>query len=177
MKLKHQVYDETKLNQGKYREWFWEGLTPGQVQFLRSPTVITPTLKCVGCKTQVPLNGLMPYDESHWICKTCFLSTQPNGTKRHHTDNRWINETGSAWMDKASCVGTDSEVFFPQTREEYEDPEAAWRDYCPSCPVKRECRALPDKFPNQAKGTKPFGVFGGEYFGSRRTGRPRKEAT
>lgn len=168
-------YDETKLHQGKYREWFWEGLSDWAVQYLKAPVVKIPTHRCMTCQKQVPLNGTVSYDDKHWICKECYLTPYAAGTRWRNTDSRWINEVDSRWMDKASCVGADSEVFFPETREAYEDPEAAWRDYCPSCPVKRECRALPDKFPNQAEKTKPFGIFGGEYFGPRRRGRPRKE--
>jgi len=66
------------------------------------------------------------------------------------------------WRDEAACIGADPGVFFVGSDEgnprlEYMKPDAAWRQYCPDCPVRELCLEL-------ARESKSVGIFGGKLF-------------
>ena len=58
----------------------------------------------------------------------------------------------SGWQDRAECIGTDPELFFPGRGD---DTRAA-KAICATCPVRAECLAY--ALDNDIK----FGIFGGK---------------
>lgn len=65
------------------------------------------------------------------------------------------------WRDEASCAGVDPVVFFgsegSDLKQQYANPRAEWRKYCPECPVRELCLEL-------ARKSGSVGIFGGKYF-------------
>ena len=55
------------------------------------------------------------------------------------------------WMDKANCLGLDTELFFPQNPHDAKVP----RKVCKNCDVKLECHQYARKLDIR------FGVWGG----------------
>jgi Transcription factor WhiB/Stc1 domain len=158
-------YDDSLLQQGRYREWFYEGLQESQLDYLRQPARNLAERKCYICKEYKPL---IEYTKNEWNipdrfrCNTCVLTS--NGRNGH----RYIDALPAKWPEKAACVRADPEVFFPNTTAEYRHPNAEWRKYCPECPVKELCLKSAEQ-----TGDRPYGIFGGVYFDSH--GRQKKD--
>ena len=55
------------------------------------------------------------------------------------------------WMDKANCLGLDTELFFPQNSHDSKVP----RKVCKNCAVRVECHQYAKKLDVR------FGVWGG----------------
>jgi WhiB family redox-sensing transcriptional regulator len=47
-----------------------------------------------------------------------------------------LTHVSDKWMERANCVGTDPEAFFPEFREQ---TSRTVRMICRECPVAREC--------------------------------------
>jgi hypothetical protein len=64
------------------------------------------------------------------------------------------------WHHEAACKDTDPVVFFSEgryPRTEYLDPNAQWRQLCPTCPVRELCL-------QSARDVQSVGIFGGKIF-------------
>lgn len=117
-------YDEEPLTRGSYREWFWKGLEPKSVAFLKAP---------VKHRTPPAQEAVYKNQEQH----------QPKG-----------------WQHEAACKDADPVVFFSEghfPRTDYLDPNAQWRQFCPTCPVRELCL-------QSARDAQSLGIFGGKIF-------------
>lgn len=68
------------------------------------------------------------------------------------------------WQDRANCLGTDPEIFFPKIGKRSDEAEAV----CAECPVQQQCRAYADALDEK------FGVWGGESEQDRKRRRKRE---
>lgn len=153
--------DETLLTEGKYREWFWKGLSDSALSFLNAEVGSGPYpdyLVCSTCETRKPRASFnigvtcTPGKPSKNRCNKCQLADTA-----YAKSGRWEDVSPVGWQSKASCEGVDREVFFPEGRNEYLDPDAEWRQYCPDCPVQQLCE-------DYAYQSKSSGIFGGKLF-------------
>ncbi len=76
----------------------------------------------------------------------------------------WESSDRQEWMRDRGCADVDPGVFFPYRTNEYLDPKAQWRRYCPVCPVRDECLAFglagTSNMPNSSTGN--YGIYGGK---------------
>lgn len=149
-------YDETLLMEGKYKEWFWNGLSEQAQGFiLRGRDLSQSIIKCDYCHTRKPRGafniGTITHDTRK--CNKCSL-TLPGGTLGDGT--RFEDDLPTGWSEEAACAGMDPELFFP-TNDEYIKPDAPWRSVCPDCPVHELCEEF-------ARKSKSVGVFNGKLF-------------
>jgi ribosome-binding protein aMBF1 (putative translation factor) len=79
-----------------------------------------------------------------------------------------VDSHATDWQDRAACRSADyPEIFFPSS---YQDMRLqAWKVYCDTCPVKRECSASAD---NAA-----VGIYGGKPVNIEITKRPGRQST
>lgn len=116
--------DESLLAEGKYREWFWKGLDPTNVAWLKAP-VKTPE----------------PVEPDNY--KIDYQNTQVRG-----------------WQQKSLCKDADPLIFFSESHDpkaDYMKPDAAWRKFCPQCPVRETCLEA-------ARESESVGIWGGKLF-------------
>jgi hypothetical protein len=117
-------YDETLLEQGRYKEWFYEGLQESQLSYLRQPPRVDKV-------EQEPVG----YDG-------------------------WEARQSRKWQNDAACIVADPVIFFTEEhypKREYLKPDAEWRQYCPSCPVREACLQA-------ARDSESVGTWGGKLF-------------
>ncbi len=138
-------YNEELLEKGKYREWFWSGLSELAVNWASGNTAferVTMYHKCVRCGQRKAAGSFNLSSNIQKTCNKCFLNTKGNvGDKRMA---RWEDPNPYNWQKDAACAGVDSELFFPNDITEYRDPGAVWRQLCPGCPVSEMCDKLAD---------------------------------
>jgi hypothetical protein len=67
------------------------------------------------------------------------MSLGETATYRQETNNKMTE-----WFDQATCIGVDSEVFFPEipTGDTRRFHWLQAKQYCDACPVTRECLAF-----------------------------------
>lgn len=119
-------YDTTLLEQGRYREWFYQGLDESGRAYTQTPP-------------RLPIR----------------IPTKPEPTVL----NGWFTEQ-TIWHDEAACKDADPVVFFSEShypKKEYSAPDAAWRQYCPQCPVREACLQA-------ARDSGSVGIWGGKIF-------------
>lgn len=175
-------YDTSLLEQGKYREWFWQGLDAEARTWLRSPTQAHYLWQCKSCDQMKPKHAFTKNMGTARRCNDCVLNNQYKGAKPSTLEdsNRWENKHDvKHWADEAACIGADPEIFDPKSTNEYLDENAEWRKYCPQCPIKDLCIEQ-----IKASTVRPVGIFGGHLFSfkhgeqtletAKRIGRPKK---
>lgn len=62
---------------------------------------------------------------------------------------------GVDWMDRANCVGTDTEAFFPETGRAAADVTSPAMRVCGRCEVRAECLQY------AVTNSLDYGIFGG----------------
>ncbi len=70
----------------------------------------------------------------------------------------WESNTGIAWMGEAACADTGFQTFLPIDLRHYKNDQA-WRPFCDSCPVAKQCLQYGRESGSQ-------GVWGGVYIDS-----------
>lgn len=157
-------WDETLLREGKYGEWFWEGMSINARSYLRSSQQSGDNrkIRCTRCNQRKyvgDFNLTQRKRGDHEKCNACVLRMKASqGESR-----RWETTQTPDWMDHAACKDGDPEVFFPSGVDEFKAPGAPWRAYCLDCPVAQLC----EKFGAESRS---FGVFGGVLFAELGTG-------
>lgn len=153
------TWDETLLAQGKYGEWFWKGLGDYAQKYIRGVDVTeryNRTLRCTVCKEVKYLGDFNLTSRSrgdHAECNKCVL----NKKRSHMIVRRFEDTLPKDWDSQAACLDADPVVFFPDGQADYKKPDAKWRQYCLSCPVKDLCEQF-------AINSQSVGVFGGKFF-------------
>jgi len=153
--------DEALLMEGRYKEWFWQNLRPESINFLNTDEDRhTQTRVCGTCEVRKPLGafniGTMAVNgQGRNRCNKCELNVERG------KDSRWEDTSPVDWQKQASCVDAELGVFFPEdtlsVRAVFLAPDAEWRQYCPTCPVKQICE-------DYAYKSKSSGIFGGKLF-------------
>jgi hypothetical protein len=170
--------DETLLAEGRYREWFYQGLEEDSIIYLRQPPRDQYRFVCNSCKLKKPLHEFTKNTvDTNRRCNSCILNSKT--TSILEDADRWENKHDPKhWADEAACLDADPELFAPASTNEYLDPSAGWRQYCPVCPIRDLCiEQIEDSTPI------PQGIFGGKLYHlqgvldettAKRRGRPRK---
>lgn len=180
------VYDESLLEEGRYREWFWQGLGEDHKTYLRKVPRTLQTRYCSACSQSKPLDQFSKRPHGHkmnassglmrYKCDACILKIV--GVRDLEDSVRWENNFPVNWEKNAPCNGADPEIFFPQSTTAYLADDAEWRKYCLECPFKQLCI---DQI--HASTPTPQGVFGGilfrigekpvDIYTARKVGRPK----
>lgn len=158
LRFKQQAgYDESLLEAGHYKEWFWSGLGDDAVAYLLGDDRVGThwTCKMCGIKKPVADFNIGISSKEHKQCNKCALHLIQSA---NHKPKRWENTLPHNWEDKAACKNQDIDIFFPDSKLDYIKPDAPWRDFCPTCPVRELCLKMATEAPDT------YGLFGGKWF-------------
>lgn len=149
--------DETLLHEGRYGEWFWQGMSDWATKYIKGEAVDrdNKTRICDMCHEPKYLADytLTTRKEGHLECNSCVLNKQ----KTQGEPRRFEDKLPRNWAEQGSCNGADPAIFFPEGQGAYKKPDAKWRQFCPGCPVAELCEQF-------AVNSKSVGVFGGKFF-------------